>query len=1017
MRDKKIWIFNAGMAFSGNPKWLFMYIVNYRKDITPYWFCYNQECVKKIRSLGYHAYLFKSSKAEKIGSVAGVYVVDQQKEVFQEYLQGITVLNLWHGVGCKSIEKKVDAGSLNEKLMKKAVRNNEYYLRRQLFLVTSPLMEKHFSEQCDVDENRIVRAGYPSCVYPDKISTFDHNIQKIKGLSEDTKIVVYVPTYRDYLTSGFFSKAIPDIEKLLQTIAEKNLLLILKIHPHMEKDFQFQYMRQKYHDHPNLLFWDNANDFYEVIDQIDLAIVDYSSIFYDLLAKGVKKFIRYIFDYDNPDNRKLVFDYKEMTCGKICNTFEELLESLKNTEETDPSELERIYQLFWSYSNENSFETIIERALDFETDESDQLPTLYSFDIFDTLIGRTTLRPKGVFRYVQEKMKGSGENYPSYVKQFFGDIRVWAEQNCREYYRKSQLLRQTDHIEITFDMIYDRIQELYGLSDEQKKQLQEWELECEYQTSVPCRDKIEMAKSLHEKGETVVLISDMYLPERMVKKLLAKADPFLAELPLFLSSEYGVQKSTKKLYVELYHKLDYRFGKWIHYGDNPKADGKMPKRLGIETVNHDLPELDPYEEELNHFLNTYDAYQISALFSRFRMEEHTSQEIFVYCYVSLYLAPYVDWAIDHAIKNGIQTLYFISRDGHYLKLIADAIISTKKLNIKTKYIYGSRRAWRIPSQIGKIDEEFFSDFGNFSDIINFDMLLTAADISEQEFLKMFPELHFLKENSKNFSKNKKLVRTTLANSQQYRKYLLEKAAEEREPVLRYLRREIDFNEKYAFVEYWGRGYTQTCLARLIWEASGTQDDNLFYYARSIYPSQGHFIRYNFSPNTSSLIFVEAFFANMPYKSIERYEIKDDQIYPVIEPTENISALHETCEFYLPKFARDYSEIRFQDEDQIRRGLFDFGLSYFYQFQGEEIFVKNMSSLRDTVATYGETREYAPKISIKAISLHLTGHRFRTRSKEMSLNNSHWIYRKTYEFYCKFKDTKVWRKLLKFIRRF
>ena len=38
MRDKKIWIFNAGNAFDGNPKWLFMYIVNYRKDITPYWF-------------------------------------------------------------------------------------------------------------------------------------------------------------------------------------------------------------------------------------------------------------------------------------------------------------------------------------------------------------------------------------------------------------------------------------------------------------------------------------------------------------------------------------------------------------------------------------------------------------------------------------------------------------------------------------------------------------------------------------------------------------------------------------------------------------------------------------------------------------------------------------------------------------------------------------------------------------------------------------------------------------------
>ena len=107
MRDKKIWIFNAGNAFDGNPKWLFMYIVNYRKDITPYWFCYTEETRNYIRKLGYQAFLFKSKMAEKIGSQAGVYVVNQKKEVFQDYLKGITVLNLWHGVGCKTVEKGV----------------------------------------------------------------------------------------------------------------------------------------------------------------------------------------------------------------------------------------------------------------------------------------------------------------------------------------------------------------------------------------------------------------------------------------------------------------------------------------------------------------------------------------------------------------------------------------------------------------------------------------------------------------------------------------------------------------------------------------------------------------------------------------------------------------------------------------------------------------------------------------------------------------------------------------------
>mgnify|MGYP006195248143 CR=1 FL=1 len=35
-----------------------------------------------------------------------------------------------------------------------------------------------------------------------------------------------------------------------------------------------------------------------------------------------------------------------------------------------------------------------------------------------------------------------------------------------------------------------------------------------------------------------------------------------------------------------------------------------------------------------------------------------------------------------------------------------------------------------------------------------------------------------------------------------------------EDAVDYLRQEIDFDEPHAFVEYWGRGYTQDCLTRL-----------------------------------------------------------------------------------------------------------------------------------------------------------------------------------------------------------
>lgn len=1018
MRDKKIWIFNAGNSFEGNPKWLFLYITKYRKDITPYWFCYDNKLKNYIRKLGYKAYLFTSKKAEQIGLLAGVYVVNQKKEIFQEYFDGITILNLWHGVGCKTVEKGVCGGFLNERIVKKTIRYTNVYKRFQIFLVTSPLMEKHFMEQCDVDADKVIRAGYPCCFYSDdEVKTFNHDFLQSKGLPDDTKIAVYAPTYRDYQEKGFFSLAIPDMDRLVQTLEENNYLLIFKMHPKMVNDFEYNNILNRYKNHPRLLFWDNLNDFYEIMNQIDLAIVDYSSIFYDMLARGVKHFVRYIFDYENGESvRDFAFNYKEMTCGKICNDFDQLLQVFSEKIGTDENELHRIYNLFWSYEQGDSCRKIIEQALSFTPDTSNTLPTLYSFDVFDTLIGRTTLLPEGVFKYVKHKLMSSELGYSDYVIQHFDKIRRWSEQNCREYYKKSQLSRNTDKIEITFDMIYDHMKKVYDMSEEQIEQLKKWELECEYLTSIPCEENIQLVKELLSTGETVVLISDMYLPKAFVQKLLKKADPVLGTLPLFLSSEYGVQKTTKKLFLEVFREVDYQFGAWVHYGDNAKADGSVPNSLGIQTINHRVPQLNHYEKEMNSFIGSYDAYQISGICARFRSEKHTSAEIFAYCYASLYWVPYVDWAIRHAMRQGIQCLYFISRDGHYLKRIADVLIQKNKWAIRTKYIYGSRKAWRIPSQIDNIDDAFFGNYGNFVDIKDYEQLLAAADISDEQFCEILPELAFLRSQKRISPKQLESIRITLKNSSKYHALVLAKAKDERKIILDYLKQEIDFNEKYAFVEYWGRGYTQTCLAKLIWEAQGRISDNIFYYARSIYPSEDHLVRYNFSTNSYSYIFIEALFANVPYKSIATYRREQGSIVPEIIPCENYRELHEAFEKFLPLFAADFTNLSLQNREVITRSLFDFGLSYYHRFQQRNIFRENISNLSDSVAMHGKIKKYAPPITIVSIIKHFSGERFQTSSKRMSLQNSWWGYRKLYNFYCRVvKPSKIGAILIKRIQ--
>lgn len=104
------WAFNAGNIFAGNPKWLFLYINKYRKDIDAYWLCDNLETVEGIRKLGYKAYQFSDKEAHRLEERTGVYVVEQVKESIPERMKNVKMLNLYHGVGCKSIERRVQTG-------------------------------------------------------------------------------------------------------------------------------------------------------------------------------------------------------------------------------------------------------------------------------------------------------------------------------------------------------------------------------------------------------------------------------------------------------------------------------------------------------------------------------------------------------------------------------------------------------------------------------------------------------------------------------------------------------------------------------------------------------------------------------------------------------------------------------------------------------------------------------------------------------------------------------------------
>lgn len=314
---------------------------------------------------------------------------------------------------------------------------------------------------------------------------------------------------------------------------------------------------------------------------------------------------------------------------------------------------------------------------------------MYSFDVFDTLITRCTATPEGVFllmqRYLEEE-KGLHGFSDGLVKDF-PILRVDSERNARRFHPKT---------EIGLKQIYDAMVQSVSLSSEQKAFLMELEERCELSCAVALESNISKLKELASRGKKVILISDMYLPASTIRKMLVKADEIFKNIPLYVSCEYGVTKSSGLLYAMVHKKENIEYSQWIHYGDNEVSDGNVPRLFGIRAKRISPPAMRPWEKAMADYFHLESDLMLQLAFGvskkLWKEERSAAFQVGASC-ASLIFLPYVAWIIQSALEMNLSELYFVARDGYLLKKIADIYIDKNHLNIKTKYLYGSRQAW------------------------------------------------------------------------------------------------------------------------------------------------------------------------------------------------------------------------------------------------------------------------------------------------------------------------------------
>ncbi|MBZ7934970.1 HAD-IA family hydrolase [Campylobacter sp. W0065] len=316
--------------------------------------------------------------------------------------------------------------------------------------------------------------------------------------------------------------------------------------------------------------------------------------------------------------------------------------------------------------------------------------SLFSFDVFDTLISRKVAQPQSIFLIVKERLKSENLELPPVLIENFDYIRVQIEQ----YFYINICSKKNQ--DVTFDEIYKVIQDNFNLTENQKRKIMDLEIQTEKEYLYPIVKNIKLVENLIKSNKRVILISDMYFNSELIRNFLIHFSDIFKEIPIYVSSEYKRKKHNGKLFKIVFSLEKIKPENWIHCGDNYEHDILQARKLGIE-VNFYENMLLPYEQYTLEHNSNLNLQKIIALSRKIRNEYilDNLQEIGVSLGGPL-LAPYVYWILEIAKKNKIKSLYFIARDGFILQQIANIFIAKESLNIEVKYLEGSREAWREP---------------------------------------------------------------------------------------------------------------------------------------------------------------------------------------------------------------------------------------------------------------------------------------------------------------------------------
>ncbi|MBS4900037.1 MAG: CDP-glycerol glycerophosphotransferase family protein [Clostridiales bacterium] len=216
------------------------------------------------------------------------------------------------------------------------------------------------AEVFGINLEKMLPTGMPRM---DEYINEEYKIKKTKELLElfplikNKKIILFAPTYRGVnKKTAHYPFEMIDFDKMYD-ICQDEYVVLFKLHPWIETPVPFP---AEYEDKfIDITSYKNINDIFYITD---LLITDYSSnVFeYSIMRKPV---LFYAFDeYQYSFTRGFHRDYEKSTPGKICYTFQELIDSIVN-KDFEFEKMEAYISFHFDHIDCNSTDRVIDWLL------------------------------------------------------------------------------------------------------------------------------------------------------------------------------------------------------------------------------------------------------------------------------------------------------------------------------------------------------------------------------------------------------------------------------------------------------------------------------------------------------------------------------------------------------------------------------------------------------------------------------------------------------------------------------